>query len=163
MSSNQTEAGKKSRQARENSRSGQRLFAFQVLYAINFVPSKQSLEYTFKRFQNCPDQNVPDAGSFAWTLVHGVWDNIDELDRTISSYSKNWKIERIAKIELTIMRLSVYEMCFCPDIPLKVAINEGIELAKTFGDENSRNFVNGILDAVARDIKNGKFGISKGF
>jgi N utilization substance protein B len=49
------------------------------------------------------------------------------------------------------------------DIPLKVAINEAVELSKLFGDENSRNFVNGILDAVARDVENGKFGICKGF
>ncbi len=101
--------------------------------------------------------------TFAWSIIHGVWENLDDLDDIISQYSRNWKLKRIAKIELTILRLSVYEMRYCQDMPLKVAINEGVELAKKFGDGNSRNFVNGILDAVGKDIKNGKFGISKGF
>ncbi len=147
----------------ESSRRRQRTYAFQVIYALNFMPGLESLESTFGRFREELSPGMPGQGKFSWSIVHGVWTNLDRLNEIIASYSKNWKIQRIAKIELTIMRLAVYEMLYCPDIPLKVAINEGIELAKAFGDDNSRNFVNGILDSVARDTKNGKFGINKGF
>jgi transcription antitermination protein NusB len=147
----------------ESSRRKQRTYAFQVIYALNFTPGLKALESTFEIFRDELSPGMPDQGDFAWSIIQGVWTNLDELNEIIASYSKNWKIQRIAKIELTIMRLAVYEMLYCMDIPLKVAINEGIELAKTFGDDNSRNFVNGILDSVARDTKNGKFGINKGF
>lgn len=147
----------------ENTRRTQRTYAFQVLYALNFTPGLDTLEATFQRFREESSPCGSDRDSFAWSIVQGVWNNLDKLDQIIASYSKNWKIKRIAKIELTIMRLAIFEMLYCDDIPLKVAINEAIELAKMFGDDNSRNFVNGILDAVARDTKNGKFGISKGF
>ena len=147
----------------ENSRRTQRTYAFQVLYALNFMPGTKQLEITFERFREDSSPDKPGKETFAWSIVHGVWDNLDKLNEIIASYSKNWKIQRIAKIELTIMRLAVYEMLYCPDIPLKVAINEAIELAKAFGDDNFRNFVNGILDSVAKDTKNGKFGVNKGF
>ncbi len=147
----------------DNSRRTLRTYAFQVLYSLNFTPSLEALDSTFEVFRKESSHDKPGKNKFAWSIVHGVFSNLDSLDQIIASYSKNWKIRRIAKIELTIMRLAVYEMLYCPDIPLKVAINEAIELTKTFGDDNSRNFVNGILDAVARDTKNGKFGVNKGF
>jgi len=96
--------------------------------------------------------------SYALQLVNGVRDNLEELDANIGRHSQNWKVKRIAMVELTIMRLAVYEMICREDIPVKVAINEAIELAKTFGDNNSRNFVNGILDAVAREIRHDQSG-----
>lgn len=147
----------------DSSRRMQRIFAFQVLYSLNFTPSLEILEKTFERFQKELFPGRAGKEAFARSIVHGVWNNLESLNEIISSYSKNWRIQRIARIELTILRLAVYEMLYSPDIPIKVAINEAIELAKAFGDENSRNFVNGILDAVARDTRNGKFGISKGF
>ncbi|MFP4084953.1 MAG: transcription antitermination factor NusB [Desulfonatronovibrio sp.] len=153
----------KSRSRNANSRRTQRIYAFQVLYALNFSQGLSGLEATFRRFREESSAEKQDQETFAWFLVHGVFENLDRLDEIIAGYSKNWKIGRIAKIELTILRLAVYEMLFCPDIPLKVAINEAIELSKSFGDGNSRNFINGILDAVARDTKDGKSGISKGF
>lgn len=154
---------KNPRPGSENTRRRQRTFAFQVLYSLNFMPGLETLDSTFERFREESSSNRSGKETFAWSIVQGVWNNLDKLDQIIASYSKNWKIKRIAKIELTIMRVAVYEMLFCPDIPLKVALNEAIEMAKVFGDDNSRNFVNGILDAVARDTKDGKFGIDKGF
>ena len=146
-----------------NSRRAQRTYAFQVLYALNFISEPDYLKKTFETYQDGKFFDKAGKDTFAWSIVHGVSSNLDKLDHTIASYSQNWKIGRIARIELTIMRVAVYEMLHCPDIPIKVSINEAIELAKSFGDGNSRNFVNGILDAVARDIKNDKFGINKGF
>ncbi|MDD4648423.1 MAG: transcription antitermination factor NusB, partial [Desulfoplanes sp.] len=80
------------------------------------------------------------------------YDTNKELDTTIARFSKHCKLNRIAKIELTILRLAVFEMLHVPDVPVRVTINEAIELAKKFGDDNSRTFVNGILDAVAKDV-----------
>ena len=79
-----------------------------------------------------------------------------DLDGVITSYSKNWRLERIAKIELTILRVAVYEMLYREDVPVKVAVNEGIELSKKFGDSNSKRFVNGILDGLLRAVESGK-------
>ncbi|RQD78458.1 transcription antitermination factor NusB [Desulfonatronospira sp. MSAO_Bac3] len=140
------------------SRHAQRVFAFQILYSLNFDQTGSGLPATFDHFKN--DQDTVDQKdlSYALQLVNGVRDNLEELDANIGRHSQNWKVKRIAMVELTIMRLAVYEMICREDIPVKVAINEAIELAKTFGDNNSRNFVNGILDAVAREIRHDQSG-----
>ncbi len=142
-----------------------RILAFQVLYGISFVPPHGG--WTCERIYNqspaVARETDEDLILYARELLLSIWNKLDELDEIITKYSKHWKIERIAKAELAILRLSVYELLYKADIPLKVGINEGIELAKKFGDENSRNFINGILDAVARDVDSGKFPITKKF
>jgi transcription antitermination protein NusB len=100
---------------------------------------------------------------FALHLAGGVHLWQEELDGIIRKFSRHWRIERIAKTELSILRLGVYEMLHEPDIPLRVSINEAVELSKEFGDEQSFPFVNGILDAVARAVGHGEFGIHKEF
>ncbi len=100
---------------------------------------------------------------FAARLAMGVYLWLDELDGLIRRFSKHWRIERIAKIELSILRLAVYEMLHEPDIPLRVSINEAVELSKEFGDEQSFPFVNGILDAVAKAVDHDQLGIHKEF
>ncbi len=147
---------------RAHSRHAQRVFAFQVLYSLNFEEKGTQILGTFDHFKNDQDTGAQQEMSYALQLVNGVRDNLDKLDAAISRHSQNWKVKRIAMVELTIMRLAVYEMMYREDIPVKVAINEAIELAKTFGDNNSRNFVNGILDAVARDIRHGESGTDAG-
>ncbi len=140
--------------------------AFQILYGLIFVPAKtrEALTTSFETAPKPPkDGELADkSDEFAWELVLGVWQESAKLDEIITRFSQHWKITRIAKIELTILRLALFEMLHRPDIPLKVAINEAVELAKTFGDENSGNFVNGILDAAAKSIEHGDFGIHKG-
>jgi N utilization substance protein B len=96
------------------------------------------------------------ANSFAWGIISGVVDNMEDLDEVIMGFSENWRLDRIARIELTILRLSLFEMLYRRDIPVKVGINEGIELSKKFGDEKSSRFVNGILDAAAEKIRTGE-------
>ncbi|WP_421900191.1 transcription antitermination factor NusB [Maridesulfovibrio sp.] len=142
-----------------------RVLAFQVLYGLSFVPPHGG--WTTERIYNQSPavirETEEDLILYARELLLGIWNAQEELDEVIGRYSKHWKIERIAKVELAILRLAVYELVHKPDIPLKVGINEGIELAKKFGDGNSRNFINGILDAVARDIDTGKFKVEKNF
>ncbi len=142
-----------------------RVVAFQILDGISFVPPHGG--WTPERIYNLSpavlQEESEEVIAFARELFLGVYRDMDKLDKTISDYSRHWKLERIARVELAILRLSVFELLHKPDIPLKVAINEGIELAKKFGDGNSRNFINGILDAIARDIDHGKFGDIKSF
>ena len=159
-----SEMRKQSKGKGVTSRRAQRIYAFQVLYSMNFSdPGMDHLVRTYDNFPGSSKPPLPKEKSFAWELIQGVGQNFKELDQIIASYSRNWRLDRIARIELTILRLALYEMIKREDIPLKVAINEAVELSKLFGDENSRNFVNGILDAVARDVENGKFGICKRF
>ena len=135
-----------------HNRRHQRRFAFQVIYSFGFDRdvSKDTLIRSFDNFWTEEEFDMERQDSYAWTLVEGVFDNYDRIDEIITQHSQHWKLNRIAKVELTILRLSLFEMLFCPDIPLTVAMNEAIELAKNFGDDNSKTFVNGVLDAAAK-------------
>lgn len=141
-----------------------RTLAFQVLYGQSFVkaPDEAALERSFLENPAVLEQESAAAIDFAQELVLGVTTERDALDAVITAHSQHWKLERIAKVELAILRLSVYEMTRT-DIPLKAAINEAIELSKTFGDDNSRGFINGILDAVAKAVDQGRFDVAKKF
>ena len=81
--------------------------------------------------------------------VQGILAHLEEIDAIIDSSAQNWKTSRMAKVELTLIRLAVYEIRFEEDIPTGVAINEAVELAKAYGEENSASFVNGVLARIA--------------
>ena len=81
----------------------------------------------------------------------GIKEHEAEIDQMILSKLKNWTIERIFKIDLAILRLAVYEIMYSPDMPLKVAVNEAVELAKKYGNDTSSNFVNGVLREIIKD------------
>jgi N utilization substance protein B len=138
-------------------RSAQRASAFQVLYALAFTET-ETIGDVALAFKKAPEQNeeAPSKGDpegFAWELVKGVWESQAALDVHLASFSQNWRIERMGKVEITLLRLALYEMLFLHDVPPKVAINEAIELSKQFGDDGSRGFINGILDAAAKAIE----------
>ena len=79
-----------------------------------------------------------------------------ELDQTIEKHLKgNWRINRISKMDLIILRIAIFEMKYIEDVPFAVALNEAIELAKTFSDDQSRKFVNGVLSNVLKEIEAG--------
>ncbi len=141
-----------------SSRRSLRALAFQVLYGLTFSPAT-TVEHLRQAYCASPDVRDRDISAepdgFAWELIQGTWSNQAVLDDVITRFAQNWRVERIGKIELTILRLAVYEMLYRADVPLKVAINEGIELSKQFGDEKSRSFVNGILDATAKALETG--------
>ena len=94
-----------------------------------------------------------DVTEFAADLVKGVRENLDEIDWLISAHSTNWKLTRMAAVDKNILRMAVFELKSCPDIPTKVAINEAVEIAKKYGSSESGAFVNGILDNIAQDIR----------
>lgn len=85
-------------------------------------------------------------------LYFGVLDNLDEIDGLISTRAVGWKTGRMSKVSLSVLRIAVYEMKFCPETPFPVAINEAVELAKTFDDDKAPAFVNGILNGIADDL-----------
>ncbi len=94
-----------------------------------------------------PDFEAPaEARPFAERLVEGVFHGREEIDNRITSASENWRLERMSVVDRNVLRLAVYEMLYCEDIPPKVSINEAIDLGKTFGSEESGSFINGILD-----------------
>ena len=147
--------------SKKSPRRAERSLAFQVLYSLTFTPATTSQDVV-KAFRKAPEQgdpveekiNIPEG--FAWELVEGVWTNMATIDTQLASFSQNWRIERMGKVEITILRLALYEILFRNDVPPKVAINEAIELSKQFGDDSSRGFVNGILDAAAKALETGK-------
>ena len=81
-------------------------------------------------------------------LVQGVWEQKEAIDRIIKDYAENWRIERMSGVDRNILRVAVFELVYCSDIPPRVAINEAIDLGKQFGAEESGAFINGILDSI---------------
>ena len=89
-----------------------------------------------------------DTKAFAERVVAGVLDKKKELDQLIGAYAENWKVSRMPVVDRNILRAGLYELFWMDDVPAKVTINEAVELAKGFGDEDASKFVNGILDKV---------------
>lgn len=94
------------------------------------------------------NETTDEARAFAERLVAGVLEQKPELDALISQYATNWKISRMPIVDRNILRAGVYELLWMDDVPAKVTLNEAVELAKSFGDEEASKFVNGILDKV---------------
>jgi len=92
-----------------------------------------------------------DQKSFVFREVNGVLENLSSIDKMINKYSEDWTVNRMASTDRNILRLAVYEILNCPDIPVSVTINEAVEIAKKYGDENSYKFINGLLGAIAND------------
>ena len=86
-------------------------------------------------------------------LVSGVLNTMDEIDATIERFSSNWKISRMSCVDRNVLRIAVYELMHCEEIPFKVSINEAIDVGKKFGTEESGAFINGILDSIRNAIE----------
>jgi N utilization substance protein B len=85
---------------------------------------------------------------FFFRLVEGVYEHLHEIDPLIRRFSENWKMSRMSRVDRNVMRIAVYELLHCKDIPPKVSINEAIDIGKRFGTEDSGAFINGILDSI---------------
>lgn len=90
---------------------------------------------------------------FAEELARGVSLHREAIDALITSASEHWRIERMSLVDRNVLRIAIYEMLHCPDIPPKVSINEAVELGKAFGTGDSSAFINGILDHIMLDIE----------
>ena len=89
----------------------------------------------------------------AWDWTNGTWVRVAEFDELITGSTIRWQFSRLSPVDKSILRLSVYQLTNCPDIPPKVVLNEAIELAKKYSTEKSGPFVNGVLDAVLKKLK----------
>ncbi|KPA17317.1 NusB antitermination factor [Candidatus Magnetomorum sp. HK-1] len=101
-------------------------------------------------------KNFKDASpgrDFFLLLTRGVIQHISDIDDKIETYSSNWKIDRMTCVDRNIIRISVFEILFCPDIPYKVSINEAVDIGKTFGTKDSGSFINGVLDSIRISIE----------
>ena len=134
-----------------------RELALQALYSKDLVP--QDASSTLKRImESFAEGEEPTlaihskAFAFASELVEGVLANLATIDSRIAEKSRHWSMSRMARVDLNILRLAVYELLYRPDIPKNVTMNEAIEVAKKFGAEDSASFVNGILDEVASSV-----------
>ena len=122
----------------------------QALYQLD-VQGPDVLEYLGSFFQEAdPDDFVRNL-ALQWTK--GTWENLQQCDELIADSTIKWQFTRLSPVDKSILRLSVYQLKFCTDIPPKVVINEAIELAKKYSTDKSPAFVNGVLDAVLRKLQ----------
>jgi len=123
-----------------------RIAAVQYLYAWSINPPSNLLEDLRVFFA---DQEHPRSHfSFGEELIHGAIEHVDEVDAHIKKLAHNWEFDRIAKIDLAILRIAIFEMVFRKDIPPVVSINEAIDLSKEFSNSDAKRFINGILDRL---------------
>jgi len=133
-----------------------RTIAMQTLFSWDFNEKQEKdltdiVNQNFKYF--APKFN--DYG-FVKNLLGGIMKNLAEIDKYIAKYATEWPLEQITIVDRNILRIGVYELVFDKDMPAKVAINEAIEIAKTYGGESSGKFVNGVLGAIYKNLDNKK-------
>jgi N utilization substance protein B len=144
-------------------RTRSREFALQILYEVDIAPSEIAdvlddfwTDRTDLALTNPEktaleeDKKEPEVREYTEKLVRGTLEKKGAIDLMIERYTENWDIERIACVDRNILRLATYEILHVDEIPIKVAINEAVELAKRYGEQDSSKFVNGILDRIAK-------------
>ena len=127
------------------------MVAMQIIYEWSVRPKEDILEIARTNIENNPIEDTDEP--FIKQLVKGVSKHYAEIDKLVEKAAPEWPLEQIAVIDIAILRLSIYELLFCTDIPPKVAIDEAVELAKTYGGANSSKFINGVLGTVYRSSK----------
>ena len=124
---------------------------FKLLFMVEFYSKEEMAEQVKSYFEDFPEKEIIEKDH---AYIEEKYENIcavlPEIDEKIAGAAKGWKLERIGKSDLSILRLGVYEMLYDDDIPVGVAINEAVELAKSFGENESASFINGILGKLAR-------------
>lgn len=144
-----------------SARRKERAKAFQVIYSLEFL-DQQNFSKVRRAFLQVPNTQeflqddaevITEPSGFAWELVLGVAKQVKALDEIINEHSHNWRVDRLGKIELTLLRLSIYEMCFLKDVTPKMALSEALDLYSRFGEQQTIGFINGILDGVVKKME----------
>ena len=131
-------------------RSEMREQAFKIMYSLE-IQKNENLEEQWGLYIESNEIKDESAIEYIKDAVLGIEENKKEiLDNIEKNLKKDWKIERISKIDLVILKLAIYEIKY-KEIPYKVVINEAVELAKKYGEDNSKNFVNGILASIVKE------------
>ncbi len=130
-----------------------RTIAMQTLYLWDFNgQQEENLDKIIKKNLHEFAPGFDDEG-FTKKTIEGVLKNLPEIDGYITKYAPEWPLEQITIVDRNILRLGIYEMIYNKDIPERVAINEAIEVAKTYGGDSSGKFINGVLGAIYKDIE----------
>ena len=124
--------------------------AFLLLFRLDFY-SKQDMTDQIKDFFDGEDAFTEDDKQAVSNKVLAICELADEIDALLNSVSVGWKVKRMSRVDLTILRLACYEIQYDENVPVSTAINEAVELAKSYGEENSPSFVNGILAKVVKN------------
>lgn len=131
------------RQARE--------LSLQILYLNTFRElNKDELQKSIFYFAEYNDLTLKSSIEFALKIIEGTLANLNVIDNYIKDILKNWSLDRLSKVDLNIIRIAIYEILWCSDIPNKVSVNEANELAKKYSNKDSNKFVNGLLDCVIK-------------
>lgn len=127
-----------------------RELAFQILFQVDIgkIPWKDAL-----RMMIAENEIPKHSQVFLEELVSGVMDKLQEVDYLLSRSSEEWPLQRMASTDRNILRLAVYELLHQKDIPVEVTINEAVEIAKKFGDDDSGRFVNGVLGTIIKELQ----------
>ncbi|HIX29162.1 MAG TPA: transcription antitermination factor NusB [Candidatus Blautia stercoravium] len=123
---------------------------FKLLFLNEFNGAEEMPQQIQLYFDGLEDLN-PVEQAYMENKYAKIAERLEELDSILNEKSTGWKTKRMSKVDLNILRLAVYEMKYDEDVPVKVAINEAIEISKSFGGEDSASFVNGVLGKIARE------------
>ena len=127
----------------------QREHIFKLLFLSEFNPAEEMPEQIRLYFEDMEDLN-PTEQAYMENKYRKVREHLEEIDSLLNEKSTGWKTTRMSKVDLNLLRLAVYEMKYDEDVPVKVAINEAVEISKIFGGDDSSSFINGILGKVAK-------------
>jgi len=131
-------------------RSAIRELAFRLIYSLE-IQKPEDLEEQIELYLECEEVEENEAKEYIKDAVFGIKEHMEEIQGQIKKNLKaDWKIDRISKIDLSLLKLAIYEIKY-KKIPYKVAINECLELSKKYGEDSSKNFVNGILASVVKE------------
>ena len=124
--------------------------ALQMLFQLEAsgVSPDQAIELFWRTFEDAD----PEGKTYADTIVRGVAENMAGIDKRVTAASQNWRLERMSRVDRNLLRLGTWELMFRTDVPRAVILDEAVELAKSFGTDESSGFVNGVLDRIANDL-----------
>ncbi|WP_055667689.1 transcription antitermination factor NusB [Desnuesiella massiliensis] len=124
--------------------------AMEILFQRSI--NKENVEETIREFRENTEHDLKDLDfNYISRIITGVEENLETIDNTIEKFLLNWKMSRLSKVDLSILRLATYEIIFEEDIPEKVSINEALELTKKYSEEGSVSFINGVLDRILKN------------
>lgn len=112
------------------------------------VSADQAVELFWRTFEDAD----PEGRAYADAIVRGVAEHHEAIDKRVTAASQNWRLERMSRVDRNLLRLGTWELMFRADIPRAVILDEAVELAKSFGTDESSAFVNGVLDRIANDL-----------
>ncbi|MDD6486644.1 MAG: transcription antitermination factor NusB [Spirochaetales bacterium] len=131
-----------------------RIIAFQALYSwdVNNIPLEELLEFAWvdeQMQEKLGDENL----TFTRMLISGTIENIEKVDETIKAHLTNWDFSRLNKVDLAVLRISVYPLLFQLDMPSTIIIDEAVDISKEYGSDDSFKFINAILDSIKKSCR----------